>query len=212
MQSAPFCEGLWGWGEFPTPEVPEPAEGDNHVRVSIYNIGGPMTAVLGKTTNKEFPLIPHVGVRINGREHFFSDHVENRASVVMDQMMPPDQYPQVTFDLGVSEVDDAEIDAWLKTAEAKFAPENYDLWKRNCNHFAQDFAEFLLPGTGFPAPLMTPVLDFTDSMLDNLPEWRRAMGDVFMNQLSRTVVVSWGRVLRNEKERKAEALGLDKGK
>lgn len=211
MQSASFCEGLWGLPEFPAPASVEPEGGDARVRIGIYDIGGSVTKVLGASANKQFPLIPHVGVRVNGREHFYSDHVENRASGVMAVMMPRETYPQVFFDLGVTGRSEAEIVAWLAGAEARFSPETYDLWKCNCNHFAQEFAEFLLPGVGFPQPLMAPVLDFTDSMLDNLPEWRRAMGDVFMNQLSRFVVVSWGRVLRKEKENAADELGVDRG-
>lgn len=211
MQSAEFCEGLWGLPELPAPATTEPEGGDRHVRVGIYNIGGSVTKLLGASANKEFPLIPHVGVRIDGREHFYSDHVECRASAVMQVMMPQDTYPQVFFDLGVTDRDAESIEAWLKESEVRFCPDTYDLWKCNCNHFAQEFAEFLLPGTGFPQPLMAPVLDFTDSMLDNLPEWRRAMGDVFMNQLSRFVVVSWGRVLRKEKENAADDLGVERG-
>ena len=211
MQTAEFVPGLWGFTAFPLPDAAEPPEGDNHVRVSIYDIGGSMKKPLGVSACKEFPIIPHVGVRVFGREHFFSDHVEDRVSGVMNEMMPPSEFPQVTFDLGVTDVDEAAIEAWLRSADGKFCPENYDLWKCNCNHFAQDFATFLLPGTGIPQPIMDPVMDFTDSMLDNVPEWRRAAGQVFMNQLSRFVVVSWGRVVRGEKERTADKLGVARG-
>lgn len=213
MQQADFAKGLWGLAEVPVPVVPEPDDGDNHVRVTIYSIGGPMTAILGKSVNKEFPLIPHVGVRVRGREHFYSDHVEERPSAVMNQLMPPEKYQQVTFDFGVTDRDDAAITAWLEKAEGKFNADNYDLWKQNCNHFAEEFIPFLLPDLDEEKlrPIMKPVLDFTDSMLDALPEWRRMAGEVFMNQLSRLVVVSWGRVVKDEKEKTADALGLSRG-
>ena len=101
----------------------------------------------------------------------------------------------------------------LKQAEASFNADNYDLWKRNCNHFAEDFVPFLLPDLEQERldVLLKPVLDFTDSMLDNLPAWRQNLGEVFMNQLSRLVVVSWGRVVKDEKEKTADALGLSRG-
>lgn len=212
LQRADFCEGLWGLDGIPCPDTLEPFEGDDHVRITIYNIGGSMTKALGASVNKEFPIIPHVGVRVRGVEHFFSDHVENRASPVMNEMMPKDKYPQITFDLGKTLKDDESIAEWVRAADVKFNPEQYNLWSCNCNHFAQDFAEFLLPGEGVPKPLLDPVLDFTDSMLDNVPEWRRAAGELFMNSVSRLVVVSWGRVVRDEKERQADRLGVDRGK
>lgn len=208
MQTSDFCEGLWGLSTVPAPDIPEADEGDDHVRITIYNIGGSMTKILGASVNKEFPLIPHVGVRVRGREYFFSDHIEDRASIVMNEMMPRDLYPQICLDLGITERDEASISKWLDEIEGTFNPDNYDLWTLNCNHFARDFAEFLLPGCGMPEPLMTPILDFTDSMLDAVPEWRRAAGHVFMKQVSRLVVVSWGRVTRKEKEIRAGKLGV----
>ena len=213
MQEADFAEGLWGLAALPAPEVPEPPEGDDHVRITIYSIGGAMTGVLGKSVNKEFPLIPHVGVRVRGREHFYSDHVEERPSAVMNALMPAEQYQQITLDIGTTDKDDAAIEAWLKEAEGSFNAENYDLWKRNCNHFAEEFVPFLLPDLEQERldVLLKPVLDFTDSMLDNLPEWRQNLGTVFMNQLSRLVVVSWGRVVKDEKEKTADALGVSRG-
>lgn len=214
LQTAAFCAGLWGLEDgLPYPETDEPAEGgDERVRVTVYDIGGDLKAVLGASACKEFPIIPHVGVRVRGVEHFYSDHVEFRASGVMDAMLPPDTYPRVVLDVGETTRTAAEVAEWTtRMSGNSFSPESYDLWECNCNHFAKDFAEFLLPGGGVPDLLMAPVLDFTDSMLDNVPAWRRAAGIVFMKQLSRFVVVSWGRVVRGEKERRAAALGATAG-
>lgn len=206
LQSADFIPSLWGLKGVPEPDVPEPASGDNRVRFVVYSIGGGMTKVLSLSCQKDFPLIPHVGIRIYGTEWFYSDHVESRPSAVMEQMLDPSDYPQCQFDLGPTDVPREEIADWLSDAQEEFNKDTYDLWNRNCNHFAREFASFLLPGRGIPAPIMDPVIDFTDSMLDNLPEWRRAAGNAFMDKLSRMIVVSWGGVVRKEKNRIREEL------
>ena len=46
---------------------------------------------------------------------------------------------------------------------------------------------------GVPQPLLQGVLDVSERMLDSLPEWRRALGRRVMNEVTRLVVVSWGR-------------------
>jgi len=209
LQRADFIPSLWGLKGVPEPIVREPKEtgGDDHVRFVVYSIGGKMTNILSLSCNKEFPLIPHVGVRIYGKEWFYSDHVESRQSLVMEKMLSVDTYPQCQFDLGPTTCTTEEIADWLSDAQERYNKESYNLWTKNCNHFAKDFASFLLPeGDGIPTPIMDPVIDFTDSMLDNLPEWRRAAGNYFMDKLSRTVVVSWGGVVKKEKKRIKEEL------
>merc|ERR1712232_1519217 len=74
LQKAAFIPTLWGLPGVPEPEIPEPAEGDNHVRFFVYEIGGPMTNVLSLSVSKKLPLVPHVGIRIRGTEWFYSDH------------------------------------------------------------------------------------------------------------------------------------------
>lgn len=48
---------------------------------------------------------------------------------------------------------------------------------------------------------MDPILDASDNMLDNLPEWRRKRGKNIMDKFARFVVVSWGAVVKQEKGR-----------
>jgi len=207
LQKANFIPSLWGLEGIPEPIIKEPKEkGDDHVRFVVYSIGGTMTDVLSLSCNKQFPLIPHVGIRIYGTEWFYSDHVESRSSSVMEQMLSVETYPQCQFDLGPTSCTTEEIANWLSDAQARYNKETYNLWTKNCNHFAKDFAYFLLPSKGIPTPIMDPVIDFTDSMLDNLPEWRRAAGNYFMDKLSRMVVVSWGGVVKKEKRRIKEEL------
>ena len=62
-----------------------------------------------------------------------------------------------------------------------------------------------------PQPLLQGVLDVSERMLDSLPEWRMKLGGRVMNEVTRLVVVSWGKASQEKKEATAEKLGLEKG-
>jgi hypothetical protein len=64
---------------------------------------------------------------------------------------------------------------------------------------------------GAPRELMQGPLDVSERMLDSLPEWRRALGRRVMNEVTRLVVVSWGKASKEKKEKIADDLALDRG-
>jgi hypothetical protein len=90
--------------------------------------------------------------------------------------------------------------------------DDYHVFDKNCVHFAQALGEQITAsGEGVPAPLMRGVLDVSERMLDSLPEWRRKLGRRVMNEVTRLVVVSWGRASQKKKEETADSLGLERG-
>ena len=200
LQFAEFTYGLWGLKSIPVPNIKEPVEGDNHVRVNLYEIGGSMTNLLSKSCCKKLPLIPHMGVRIYGREYFFSNRIESRASSGMDMMLPPEKFSSISFDFGITNRSIESINGWLDEASQRYNRKTYDLWNRNCNHFAEEFSAFLLPELGIPAAILDPILDVTESMLDSVPSWRRSIGETFMNDISRIVLMCWGAIVKDEKK------------
>lgn len=109
VQVAPFAQSLWGISEFPR-VVPS-----GNVTCTVYEIGGSLTGVLSKTCSKQLPLIPHVGVRVYGREYFYSDRIESRPSEVMAQMLA--SFPQIAFDLGPPTMNAADLEQWLASDE-----------------------------------------------------------------------------------------------
>ena len=206
-QKASFTRELWGLESLPG--IAAGAE-DEDVLVTIYEIGGPVTQVLSATCSKKLPMIPHVGVRLHGREYFYSDHIESRATKVMQEMLA--DKPQVTLNLGKPTVSEAELEAYINGDDLQSAwqPESYDVFDRNCNHFAYDMAKVVTEG-GIDEKLARPVLDVTEKMLSELPEWRRAMGAHFMTQITRLVISAWGNATKKKKESVAAELGVDKG-
>ena len=149
-------------------------------------------------------MIPHVGVRVYGTEYFYSDCIESRPVAVMAEML--ESFPQVTFDLGPPTMTEAEVAAWVASDElnAQWQPEDYNVFDKNCNHFARVMSDKVSAG-GLDDDLMQPVIDVTEKMLSELPEWRRSLGLTLMNQVTRLVVVSWGRATRKKKKELAAA-------
>lgn len=198
FQMAQFSLGLWGLRGIPRP-LSEPSGGDDHVRVAVYDIGGKNTGILNSSIRKELPLIPHVGVRVFGKEFFFSDCIEVKEASSIRNLLPCDQYPQILFDFGRTLQTSESIEDWMGLARDRYNVETYNLWSKNCNHFADEFATFLLPDVGIPSPILMPILDITDSMMDSVPTWRRSVGLNLMNDLSRLVMITWGLVVKRGK-------------
>jgi len=209
QQTAAFLKPLWNVNGIPA--VPsEAANDESRVLATIYEIGGPLTNVLSTSVAKQLPLIPHVGIRLHGVEYFYSDHIECRSVPVMEEMLG--DMPQVTLDLGPSSVTLPELEAEIAKLEADWTADDYHVFDKNCVHFASELADRVCANEEtLPQPLVQGVLDVSERMLDSLPEWRRALGRRVMNEVTRLVVVSWGKASKEKKEKTADSLGLDRG-
>ncbi|EOD09168.1 hypothetical protein EMIHUDRAFT_465005 [Emiliania huxleyi CCMP1516] len=193
-QRASFLPQLWGVDSIPA--VPAEAAADEaRVLATFYEIGGPLTSVLSTSVAKQLPMIPHVGIRVHGVEYFYSDHIECRT---------------VTIDLGPSLLGKDEVEGLVGSLEATWDADAYHVFDKNCVHFSDALAARVSEG-GLPQPLVQGVLDVSERMLDSLPEWRRALGRRVMNEVTRLVVVSWGKASKEKKERVADDLGVERG-
>ena len=207
VQRASFLKQLWDVDSIPG--VPaEALSNEDNVLATFYEIGGPLTNVLSTSVAKQLPMIPHVGIRVHGVEYFYSDHIECRTVPVMEEMLG--DRPQVTIDLGKSLLSKSEIEAVVADLESTWDADAYHVFDKNCVHFSAALAEKVCE-KGLPQPLAQGVLDVSERMLDSLPEWRRALGRRVMNEVTRLVVVSWGKASKEKKEQVADDLGLDRG-
>jgi hypothetical protein len=206
-QKVDFLKQLWGVDSIPA--VPASvSEDSSRVLATVYEIGGPLTGILSTSVAKKLPLIPHIGIRVHGVEYFYSDHIEYRTIPVMEEMLG--DRPQVTIDLGPSTKSPEEVKAIVESLDADWTADDYHVFDKNCLHFSDVLAQRVTSG-GMPQQLTRGLLDITERMLDSLPEWRRALGRRVMNEVTRLVVVSWGRASKEKKEAAADKLGLDKG-
>lgn len=205
-QTAGFLKQLWDVDSIPA--VPEAATAEGaRVLATVYEIGGPLTNVLSTSVAKKLPLIPHIGIRVHGKEYFYSDHIEYRTVPVMEAMLG--DRPRVTLDLGPCLVSAEEVQNVVELLEADWTADDYHVFDKNCVHFADALGSSI--SNGIPPPLLRGVLDVSERMLDSLPEWRAKLGRRVMNEVTRLVVVSWGRASKGNKENIADNLGLDRG-
>ena len=98
----------------------------------------------------------------------------------------------------------------LAELEPNWESKDYQVFDKNCVHFA-DVLGAQVSEKGVPRELLQGVIDVSERMLDSLPEWRRALGRRVMNEVTRLVVVSWGKASKEKKEKVADDLGLDRG-
>ena len=145
---------------------------------------------------------------MHGVEYFYSDHIEYRTVPVMEEMLG--ERPQVTLDLGPCTMSAEEVQQTVSSLESSWTADDYHVFDKNCVHFAQALGG-RVSEAGVPQPLLQGVLDVSERMLDSLPEWRMKLGRRVMNEVTRLVVVSWGRASQAKKEETADKLGLEKG-
>ncbi len=208
-QAPEFVRKMWGVPSVPA--VPEASLADpGRVIATVYEIGGPLTGVLSGSVAKQLPLIPHIGIRCHGTEYFYSDHIEYRTVPVMEEMLG--DRPQVSIDLGPAAQSEEEVRATLAELDAEWEAKDYHVFDKNCVHFAGVLADRVCKKDGAIEPkLLQGVLDVSERMLDSLPEWRRALGRRVMNEVTRLVVVSWGKASQEKKEATADKLGVSRG-
>lgn len=90
---------------------------------------------------------------MHGREYFFGGGIQSEPPervVAMTGMRPVERRA-----LGSTRVTAHALDAHLSThaMRSRFAPERYDLFTHNCNHFSHEVALFLL-GQGIPSEIV----------------------------------------------------------
>ena len=91
--------------------------------------------------------------------------------------------------------------ATLAELDAEWQAKDYHVFDKNCVHFASVLADRVCNKEDAIEPkLLQGVLDVSERMLDSL-EWRRALVRRVMNEVTRLVVVSWGKASRRRRRR-----------
>jgi len=199
MQSNALVKDLWGVEAIEGPTEAALAD-PRRVTAVIYDIGGVMKDVLSVSLSKRLAAIPHVGIRCYGQEIGFSTGVEVRPVTVMEEMMK--DTPRVVLDLGRTELSADEVNALVAEMAADKSwstADAYDIFVHNSNHFGVELAERLVKEP-LPSTTFRPVLDISENLLDALPEWRRVLGELCLNSITRSVVVGWDWITNFKKE------------
>lgn len=122
------------------------------VQAFIYDLSQGMAKSTSQLIlGRQLELVPHTAIVVFGREYFLSagPQVGDPGQTVP---LPVSQ----RLDLGRTSRSRAELEDYIFTTLAReFTEANYDLMHRNCNHFADAVAKYLLQGRGIPGNLVT---------------------------------------------------------
>eukprot|EP00929_Paragymnodinium_shiwhaense_P103228 TRINITY_DN66566_c0_g1_i2.p1 TRINITY_DN66566_c0_g1~~TRINITY_DN66566_c0_g1_i2.p1 ORF type:complete len:467 (-),score=106.11 TRINITY_DN66566_c0_g1_i2:30-1430(-) len=130
------------------------------VQAYVYDISQGMARAMSlQLVGKQVDVIPHTGIVCFGTEYFFGS---GPCTSLPGQGIP--LKPVEILDLGKTDKSRAELEQHIISALAsRFTPENYNLLRHNCNHYANEISTFLL---GSPAgTLPSRILNVADEAL-----------------------------------------------
>jgi len=122
------------------------------VQAFVYDLSRGMAKSTSQLIlGRQVDLVPHTAIVVFGREYFLSagPQVGDPGHTVP---LPVSQ----RLDLGRTSRSHTELEEHIFSILAEeFTEANYDLMHRNCNHFADAVAKYLLQGHGIPQNLVT---------------------------------------------------------
>mmetsp|Transcript_34527 Transcript_34527/g.75566 ORF Transcript_34527/g.75566 Transcript_34527/m.75566 type:complete len:507 (-) Transcript_34527:1295-2815(-) len=115
----------------------------HEVKLAIYDLSHGLARSLSAQflgPNHSIDIIPHTSILAFGKEYYFGGGI---------QFAAPNEFraysglaPIEVQSLGRSTVAQSQFEAWCASvaSSGEFAPESYDLLRRNCNNFSQEAA------------------------------------------------------------------------
>jgi len=101
-----------------------------------------------------FPIdiVPHTGIEVHGVEVFFGGGIQqmSHALVVQDFGLRPVRSNVI----GHTTISRTQMQDFLASVHPRFTQQTYDVFRNNCNHFADSLARFLLDGRGIPQDIV----------------------------------------------------------
>uniref|UniRef100_A0A7S1ZAS5 PPPDE domain-containing protein n=1 Tax=Trieres chinensis TaxID=1514140 RepID=A0A7S1ZAS5_TRICV len=137
------------------------------VQLAIYDLSRGMARSLSSQflgPAHSIDIIPHTAILAFGREYYFGGGIQSADPGEFRRYSGI--FPIEVQSLGRTSVTKEEFDAWCHsvTRDGTYAPESYDLLRRNCNNFANDAAlRGLRLGRGVP----DWILDVPDRFLSS---------------------------------------------
>lgn len=110
-----------------------------------------LNQIKNQKTKKQLEAIYHTAVLLRGEEIYFGAGI----SRVPDGRSRFGSARLRVLDLGATTKTADDVEGFLRRASAStFSATSYDLLRRNCNHFSDEFATFLT-GSGIPREIVT---------------------------------------------------------
>ena len=123
----------------------DPAEpaGPRDVVIKLYDISTPeLCKAMSLLASKPAYWFPKLSVGVGRRTWSYDGEPEETYDAIIQNAAGGP--PLRTWNCGATALSDAEIDAEIaRMGAAEYAPQEYDFFLRNCNHFCYDLAERL---------------------------------------------------------------------
>lgn len=136
---------------------------EEKVTLYVYDISAGMAKSFGKMfTGRDIEAVYHTSVMVYGNEFLYQGGIscEKPKSTAFGQ-------PIKELPMGTTEISQSEFKEYLDSIKGVFAPEKYDIFDQNCNHFSNAVCEFLV-GTGIPSEILNQAKDFKGTPIGNL--------------------------------------------
>ena len=149
----------------------EPEDPKYPVFVHIYDISQGMAKNMSQMfLGKQIDGIWHTGVVVYGKEYYFGGGI-----CAGPPKQTPFGFPTKIEKIGETQIPQDIFHDFLSELSPKFSINNYDLFKNNCNNFAEECCQFLtgssIPSyvTGLPAEVLnTPLGKIIEPMISNI--------------------------------------------
>jgi len=163
----------------------DPAEppGPRDVVIKLYDISTPeLCKAMSLLASKPAYWFPKLSVGVGRRTWSYDGEPEETYDAIIQNAAGGP--PLRTWNCGPTALSDDEIDAEIaRMGAADYAPQEYDFFLRNCNHFCYDLAERMAgPWAAADAEFMQDaVLHESEAILNQMP------GGAFQQRMTRAV-------------------------
>ena len=178
-----------------TQAPPATAPGPRDVVVKLYDISTPeLCQAMSLLAFKPAYWFPKLSIGVGRRTWSYDGEPEETYDAIIENAARG--APLRTWNCGTTELTDEGIDALLdQMASSDYAPEEYDFFLRNCNHFCVDLAERLAgPFSAEDAKFMEEiVLHESEAILNQMPggAFQQKMTRAVTFQVQKIIIKSW---------------------
>lgn len=118
------------------------------VKLYVYDLSGGMARSMSQQLlGFSIDAIYHTSIIFNNIEYFYGAGIQTAIPGTTHH-----GYPGEIVKLGESAIPPEIVDEFLIELQQEYQQENYDLFDHNCNHFTEEFAQFLI-GDGIPTTI-----------------------------------------------------------
>ena len=181
----------------PRAAPPETPPSDRDVIVKLYDISTPeLCQAMSLLAFKPAYWFPKLSISVGRRTWSYDGEPEETYDAIIENAAGGSALR--TWNCGATDFSDAEIDGLLsEMARTDYAPEEYDFFLRNCNHFCFDLSERLAgPMVDEDVKFMDEiVLHESEAILNSMPggAFQQSMTRSVTRQVQKIIIKSWRR-------------------